>query len=44
MMEMMEEELEVGTMEGLELFFMTDNYVAEAVYYQGNPATRRFIS
>ena len=31
-----EEEVEAGRMEGVELFFLTDNSVAEFVYYQGN--------
>ena len=42
MVEVVEEEVEAGTMEGVEIFFLTDNYVLEAIYYWGNPATRRF--
>ena len=30
----MEEEVEAGRMEGVELLFLTENSLAEAVYYQ----------
>ena len=32
----MEEEVEDDEIEGVELLFLTNNYVAEAVYYLGN--------
>ena len=32
----MEGEVEAGSMEGVEIFFLDDNSVAEEVYYQGN--------
>ena len=32
----MEEDVETGRMEGVELLFLTNNSVVEAVYYQGN--------
>ena len=36
MVEVVEEEVEVKRMEEVELIFLTDNSVAEAIYYQGN--------
>ena len=36
MVEVVEEEVEVGRMEGVELLFLTDNSVAEVVYCRGN--------
>ena len=36
MVELAEEEVEYRRIEGAELFFLTDNPVAEAVYYWGN--------
>ena len=36
LVEVVEEEVKAGRMEGVELFFMTKNSVAEAVYYRGN--------
>ena len=42
MVEVVEEEAEAGIMEGVEIFFLTDKYVVEAMYYWGNPATRIF--
>ena len=36
LVDVVDEELEAGMMGGLELFFLTNNYVAEAVYYWGN--------
>ena len=35
-MEFLEEEVDAGRMEGVGLFFITNNYVAEAVYYRGH--------
>ena len=34
MVELVEVEVEAGRMEVVELFFLTDNNVADAVYYQ----------
>ena len=39
----MEEELEVGRMEGMELFFLNDNSAAEAVYYRGESSDKEFF-
>ena len=36
MVEVVEKEVEACRMEGVELFFLTDNSVTEAVYYWGN--------
>ena len=36
MVEVAEEEVEASRMEGVELFFITNNSVAESVYYWGN--------
>ena len=36
----MEEEVEDGSMEGLDIFFTTDKSVAEAVYYQVNSSNK----
>ena len=36
LVEVVEEEVEASRMEGLELFFLTENSVNEVVYYQGN--------
>ena len=43
-MEAVEEKVEGRSMEGAKLFFSTDNSMAESVYYQGNTATRIFLS
>ena len=40
---MVEEEVEAGRMEGVELFFITDNSVVEAVYYRGNSSDKDFF-
>ena len=40
MVEVTEEEVDAGRMEGVELFFLIDNYVAEAVYYRGNSSNK----
>ena len=39
----MEEEVEAGRMEGVELFFLTDNSVTEAVYYWGNSSYKEIF-
>ena len=36
LVEVVEEEVDSGRMEGVELFFITNNSVAESVYYWGN--------
>ena len=36
MVELVEKEVGVGRMEGVELFFLTENDVSESVYYRGN--------
>ena len=36
LVEVVEEEVEAGRMEGVELLFLTDNSVAEALYYREN--------
>ena len=43
MVEVAREEVEAGRMEGVELFFLTDNYVAEAVYYRGKSRDKFFL-
>ena len=40
MVEAVEEDAEAGRMEGVELFFITKNSMAEAVYYQGNSSDK----
>ena len=37
---MVDEEVKAGSMEGAELFFLTDNYVSEAVYYRVKPSDK----
>ena len=39
-MEMVEEEVEAGRMEGAELFFLTNNAMAEDVYYRGKSSDK----
>ena len=36
----MEEDIKSGRVEGVEIFFMTDYSVAEAMYYQGNSSNK----
>ena len=40
MVKVVEEELEAGRIEGVELFFMTEKSMAEAVYYQENSSNK----
>ena len=43
LVEVEEEEVDTGRMEGVEPLFMTDNSVAEAVYYQGNSSDKEIF-
>ena len=43
-MEVVEEEVEVGRIEGVEIFFLTNNSVVEVVYYQGNSSDKKILS
>ena len=43
MVEVEEEEVEAGRMEGVELSFLNDNSVAEAVYYQVNSSDKEIF-
>ena len=38
-----EEEVEGGSMEGVELLFLTDNSVSEALYYRGNSSDKEIF-
>ena len=40
MVEVAEEEVEAGRMEGVEIFFITDNSVTKGVYYQGKSSDK----
>ena len=40
----MEEEVEAGMIEGVGLLFLADNYMSEAVYYQGNSINKEILS
>ena len=40
MVEVVEEEEEAGRMEGVEIFFITDNPLAEAVCYEGKSSDK----
>ena len=42
-MEVVEEDVESDRMEGVELFFMNENYMEEAVYYQGNSSNKEIF-
>ena len=43
MVEVVEEEVEAGRIEGVELLFLTDNSVAEALYYRGNSSDKEIF-
>ena len=43
MVEMVEEEVEDRSMEEVELFFLTNNSVSEAVYYQVNSSNKEIF-
>ena len=43
-MEVVEEEMAAVRMEGVELFLLTNNSVAETVYYQVNSSDKNFFS
>ena len=40
LVEVVEEEVEAGRMEGVELLFLTKKSVVEAVYYQGKSSNK----
>ena len=40
LVEVVEEEVEAGRVEGLDIFFLTDKYVAEAMYYRVNSSDK----
>ena len=42
-MEVVEEEVDASTMKGVELLFLTENSVAEAVYYCGNSSDKEIL-
>ena len=42
-MEVVEEDVESDSMEGVELFFMNENYMEEAVYYWGNSSNKEIF-
>ena len=42
-MEVVEEEVGSGRMKGVELFFLINKYVAEAVYYQGKSSNKEIF-
>ena len=44
LVEVVEEDVEDGRMEGVDLFFLTNNSVAEAVYYMGNSSDKEILS
>ena len=41
--EVVKEEVEAGRMEGVETLFLTDDSVAEAMYYQGNSSNKEIF-
>ena len=43
LVEVVEEEVEAGRMEGVELLFLTKNSVVEAVYYQGKSSNKNIF-
>ena len=43
MVEVAEEEVEAGRIEGVELFFLTNNSMAETVYYWGNSSDKEIF-
>ena len=43
MVEVVEEEVEASRMEGVKLLFLTDNSVAEAVYYRVNSSNNEIF-
>ena len=43
MVEVVEEDVESGRMEQVELLFLTGNYVEEAMHYQGNFSYKDFF-
>ena len=43
LVEVVEEDVEAGRMEGVELFFLDNNSVAEAVYYRGNSSDKEIF-
>ena len=43
LVEVVEEEVEDGRMEGVEVFFLTDKSVGEAVYYRGNSSDKEMF-
>ena len=40
LVEVVEEKVEARSMEGVDIFFLTRNYVVEAMYYQGNSSNK----
>ena len=40
LVEVVEEDIEAGRIDGVELFFLTEKSVADAVYYQGNSSDK----
>ena len=40
LVEVVEEKVEAGSMEGVDIFFLTRNSVVEAMYYQGNSSNK----
>ena len=42
-MNAVEELVDTGRMEGVELFFLTDNHVVEAVYYWRNSSEKEIL-
>ena len=42
-MEVVEEDIEAGRIDGVELFFLTENYVVETVYYRGNSSDKDIL-
>ena len=43
LVEVVEEEVEDGRMEGVEVFFLADKSVGEAVYYRGNSSDKEMF-